>query len=298
MQDEPIVDATQAPKGKWWAKINQRPGARYLRPALGVLPPLLAVVAIVAYPESLRMKAAFVQAHLPLTLPILMVLISIGVRLKDLSSSKGWLALCNYFASGYVTFAIWALVSGQSVKQYIWINDEKVLDKSYSVPLVISAFGLLAVCSLVTVLADAADEKEKGKRGWQVVQALFVGLSLLALLFPYVLFEQKATVEARTGKSLELQAFTVSIGFRDPALNQFLGRSANPLQQCVLYSDIAAKSPENAKAAAFKTFNESDLSNQFLNPADRARDRSTRKKVEVEQAWVVAEVAASGSPGR
>lgn len=270
--------------------------AGYWRPVLGAVVPLLAVVAIVTLPDWLRTRASFFQSHLPLTLPILMVAISIGVRLHDLSSSRGWLGLCNHFASGYVTFAIWALVSAESVKQYIWINEAKVLDRAYSVPLVISAFGLLAVCSLVTVLADS-QSSQKAKRGWQAVQGGLVGLALFALLFPYVLFENKATVEARTGRSLELQSFTVSVGFRDPAYNQFLGRSANPLQQCAMYRSVAAKTSEEARGVALKSFLESDSSNQFVNPAERSRDRAARK-VEVERVWVVAETDTTASAGR
>ena len=299
MQEESATDSPSPQEVEQPRRFEIRkwmPAGRYWRPVAGMLPPLFAVAAIVQFPESLRANATFVQSHLPLTLPILMVAVSIGVRLNDLSTPKGWLGLCNHFSSGYVTFAIWALVSGASVKEYIWINDEKVLDKSYSVPLVVSAFGLLAVCSLVTVLADQSST-ERARRGWQAVQTIFVGLSLMALLFPYVLFEQKATVEARTGRSLELQSFTVSIGFRDPAFNQFLGRSANPLQECVLYRNLAAKTPDAARDAALKSFNESDSSNQFVSPNERSRDRAIRK-VEVERSWVVAEPDAGGTLSR
>jgi hypothetical protein len=150
---------------------------------------------------------------------------------------------------------------------------------------------------LVTALAENA-VVGRSKSGWQVVQGGLVGLSLVALLAPYVLFEQKATVEARTGKSLQLQAFTVSIAFRDAALNQFLGRSSNPLQQSILYRNIAAKTADDAKEAALKAFNESDVSNQFVPAADRGHEHISRK-VEVERAWVVAESSTSAlAPGR
>ncbi len=269
---------------------------KYLRPAGAVIAALGAVLIIVLLPEPLRKIASFVSSHLPLSLPILMVAVSIGVRAHELGSSRGWLGLCNHFAAGYVTFAIWALVSGETVRRYIWINDEKVLDKSYSVPLVIAAFGLLAVCSLVTVLADT--QSSSGiKRGWQFVQASLVVVSLFALLSPYVLFEEKATVEARTGRSLELRSFTVSIGYRDPAYNQHLGRSANPFQQCVIFRSVAAKTPEEAKEAAIKSFIDSEVSNQFLSSSDKLKNRPTRK-VEFEKTWIVAEADTAGSGDR
>jgi hypothetical protein len=250
----------------------------------------MAVIVVVAFPGWLRMRATFVESHLPLSLPILMVLVSIGVRLNELRTLPGRLRLCNYFASGFVTFSIWALVSGESVKRYIWINEEKVLDKSFAVPLVIAAFGLLAVCSIATVLAEAEDPHDAGaKVVWRTVQTVLVGVSLFALLFPYVLFEQKATVERRTGRSLEVQSFTVSVGYRDAALNQHLGRSANPIQQCMIYRNVAAKTPQEAKEVALKTFLESDVSDQFV-PSEKGKDRTSRK-VESESSWVVAESA-------
>ena len=269
---------------------------KYLGPAVAVIAALGVVSVIAIFPEPLRKIASFVSSHLPLSLPILMVAVSIGVRAHELSSSRGWLGLCNHFAAGYVTFATWALVSSASVQRYIWINDKKVLDKSYSVPLVIAAFGLLAVCSLVTVLADT--QLSSGiKRGWKAAQALLVVMSLFALLSPYVLFEEKATVEARTGRSLELQSFTVSIGYRDPAYNQHLGRSANPIQQCAIFRSVAAKTSEEAKVAATKSFVDSEVSNQFLSSSDRLKNRPTRK-VEFEKTWIVAEADSGGSGDR
>lgn len=285
----------------WYEKTIARLNMAW-RPAFGVLVPLLAVVVVVYKPESLSSFAATIPTYLPLTLPILMVLVSIGVRINELSTRQGWLNLCNYFASGFVTFAIWALVSGESVKRYIWINPQKVLDKSYAVPLIVTAFGLLAVCSLVTVLAKERDSKNmpvksEGKRnisltGWQTVQSFFVGLSLLALLYPVVLFEDKATVEARTGKSLELKSFTVSIAYRDPSFNQFLGRSSNPIQHCVIYRSVAAKTPEEAKESSLKIFMESEQSYQYVPNRAKTGDRSP-KKVEIERAWIVAEADTS-----
>jgi hypothetical protein len=282
MQDEPNAKPITW-KQRVWGVVRKS-----WRPSAGALLPLMALVVVVAFPDWLRTKAAFVESHLPLSLPILMVAVSIGVRLNELRSSQGWLRLCNHFASGFVTFAIWALVSGESVKRYIWINEEKVLDKSFAVPLVIAAFGLLAVCSIATVLAEGSHDPGD-KTVWRAVQAVFVGVSFFALLFPYVLFEQKATVEARTGRSLEVQSFTVSVGYRDAALNQHLGRSANPIQQCMLYKNVAAKTLQQAKEVALKTFLESDVSDQFA-PSERGKDRTSRK-VESESSWVVAESA-------
>jgi len=269
---------------------------KYWRPAIAVILALAAVSVIILVPQPLRKVASFVSSHLPLSLPILMVVVSIGVRIHELNSSRGWLGLCNYFAAGYVTFAIWALVSGESVLRFIWINDEKVLDKSYSVLLVITAFGLLAVCSLVTVLAERqSNPGDTGnKRRWQFVQASLVAVSLFALLFPYVLFEDKATVEERTGRSLELRSFTVSIGYRDPSFNQYLGRSANPIQQCAIFRSVAAKTPEEAKKAALKSFMDSEVSNQFISSSDRLKNRPT-KQVEIERTWIVAESDTGGS---
>ena len=255
-------------------------------PILGILAPVIALLAVLFFPHHLGNLAGVITAHLPLTLPILMVLISIGAKVNELSSRQGWLDLCNYFSSGVVTFAIWALVSGESVKRYIWINPQKVLDKAYGVPLVVMAFGLMASCSLVTVLAKNGEEQ---KKLWQSVQGLFLGLSLLALLYPAALFESKATVETRTGKSLELRSFTVSIRYSDPSLDAHLG-STTPLQLCAVFRSIAAKTSDEAKDQAKRNFLQSEQSNQqkYGSKALRAGDRPT-KKVPRESIVIVAE---------
>lgn len=255
---------------------------------IGLAAPFLAFCAIVFFPKQLSSSIAVIPIYLPLALPIIMVLISIGVRINELNNRQGWLDLCNHFASGYVTFAIWALVSSQSVKQYIWINSEKVLDKSYAVPLVVTAFGMLAVCSLVAVLAKKENNDKTTMSNWQTVQAVFVGLSLLALICPIVLFEDKAKVEERTGKSLELKSYTVSIAYRDPSFNQYIGRTSNPLIQCAIYRNVAAKTPSQAKEAITKIFMESEQSYQNAPNLQKGNDQ-LRKKVEFEQTWVVAE---------
>src|SRR3990172_8092585 len=97
------------PKPEKWYKKSMAGLNIAWRPVLGVSVPLLALVVVVFMPVPLSYFAAIIPTYLPLTLPILMVLISIGVRINELGARQGWLDLCNYFASGYVTFAIWAL---------------------------------------------------------------------------------------------------------------------------------------------------------------------------------------------
>ena len=236
---------------------------------------------------QLKKLADAARNNLPLSLPILMVLIAIVVRLHELVEVRGWLSLCNRFASGFVTFSIWAMVSGASVRQYIWINEQKVMDKSYAIVLVVSAFALMIACSLATVLAERPHPNPH-RRLWQAFQALCLAISLIALLFPYFLFEAKADVEARTGHSLELRSFTVAIAYRDAGFNHYLGKSESPIQQCVIFRSIAAKSAPEAKAAALKSFMESDVSNQFVNPKEKAQAHGPLK-VETENSWIVAE---------
>jgi len=235
----------------------------------------------------LKKAADIARNNLPLSLPILMVMITIVVRLHELVEARGWLGLCNWFASGFVTFAIWAMVSGASAKQYIWINEQKVLDKGYAIVLVVSAFGLMIACSLATVLAERAGPNPH-KRLWQVFQGLCLAVSLVALFCPYYLFEAKADVEARTGQSLELRSYTVAIAYRDAAFNQYLGRSRNPVQQCAILRSIAAKSAREARALARTSFLESELSNQFVQVQDRALALAPQK-VELEDSWIVAQ---------
>ncbi len=253
----------------------------WLPPVLvGVLAPLLALCGVLFLPEQLSQFLFLFKEHLPLTLPILMVIISIGVRINELNRRQGWLDTCNSFASGYVTFATWALVSGESVKQYISINKGTFLHKSYAVPLIVSAFGLLAVCSLVTVLAKNSEGNEQSKKGWQTVQALFVGISLLALFYPTVLFEKRETIEKRTGESPDPKSFTVSITYRDPSFDaHYLGSSSDPIRQCAIFHSVIAENLKAAKDSTLNSFMASEKSYQ--------KKAKEPKKVEIER--IVAE---------
>lgn len=101
--------------------------------------------------------------------------------------------------------------------------------------------------------------------------------------FCHLLFEEKKTVEARIGKSLEVRSFAVSIGFRDPTFNQYHGLTTDPIQQRAIFRSIAAKTPQEAKQLALTTFKESPGYYQ------RKGKERTDLKVELEDSWVIAE---------
>jgi len=230
---------------------------------------------------------AFFLDNLPLTLPILTVVLSVMLRPDALTRHDGWLNLCNHFALGLVSFAIWAFVAGQGVDQYIRINPTKVLNKEHSLLLVFGSFIWAGFCSVVSALATIGEDRQQRK--WRLLQVLLVAFSLNLLLMPFYLFEDTVTVEKRLGVSFDEMPFTVSIPFRDPALNLYLGRSTNPITQCAVYRSLTARTPRAARDKALKQFRESDDSLQFV-PAGREVDAAQHKRVEILENLVVASV--------
>lgn len=234
----------------------------------------------------------FFRDNLPLALPILTVVLSIMLRPDSLTKLDGWLNFCNHFARGLVSFAIWAFVAGQGVQQYIRINPTTVLNKDHSLLLVFGAFIWAGFCSVVSAMASIGEEVQHRK--WRIGQAVLVALSLVGLLMPYFLFEKKEAVEKRLGVSFDERQFTVSIPYRDPALNKHLGRSTDPLTQCAVYRSVTARTPREARLSALKQFRASDDALQF-SPNGRASEGAPRRQVEVLENLIVA--APEGSDG-
>jgi hypothetical protein len=226
----------------------------------------------------------FFHDNLPLMLPILTVALSVMLRPDLLTKIDGWLNLSNYFARGLVSFAIWAFVAGQGVKQYIHINPVKVLNKEHCLPLICGAFVWAGFCSVIAALAAIGGEE--AHRKWRLAQAFLFAISLAALFMPFYLFESKITVEHRLGVSFDERPFTVAIPFRDAALNQHLGRTSTPINQCVVYRSVTAKTASDARELALRTFR---ASNEFLQfGKDRRPGNTPPLSVEINENLVVA----------
>lgn len=208
----------------------------------------------------------FMSDNLPLTLPILTVVLSVLLRFQELADFDGWLRLPIPFALGLVNFAIWVLVTSEGVPQYIVINNTQVLDKTIAIPLVLISLGWAASCSVITALAEKASEK---KRLWQVCQVFLLALSVVCVIAPFHLLEDKSTVEKNTGRSFDSRQFIVSIPYRDASLNQHLGRSADPITESFVARHITAKSPSEAIEKAMAMMQTQDLAFNGRPVSDR-----------------------------
>lgn len=204
----------------------------------------------------------FFLDNLPLTLPILTVALSIMLRPDELTNLDGWLNLCNHFALGLVSFAIWAFVAGQGVEKYIVINDHAVLNKEHSLLLVFGSFIWAGFCSVISALASMGPQSQKQK--WRLAQLVLVAISLSFMCMPFYLFESKANVAVKEGISFDEKEYVVSIPYRDPSLNQFLGMSTTPITQCSVARGVTAKSPKQAIFKALSAFRASSEATQFL----------------------------------
>lgn len=228
----------------------------------------------------------FLLENLPLTLPVLTVILSVATRPHELRTLPGLLNTANYFALGLVTFAIWAYVAAQGASQYILVGKETVLNKDYALLLLLGAFTWAGFSAVVTALAE--NSKDRQQRTWQYVQSGIVAVSFVLLISPFFLFEEKEEVEARTGVSFDEVDFTVSIAFQDPALDQHLGRSTDPLKQCQVYRSVSARGRDEAVRIALEQFAESEKSHQFASPSRRANGDEPRS-VQILDSWIVAE---------
>jgi hypothetical protein len=88
---------------------------RWFQLALAGLLLLLVVSgAILISRPGLPLKAmGFLFDNLPLTLPVLTVVLTVLLRPHELATTDGWLRLATPFGLGLVSFAIWAYVAGQ-----------------------------------------------------------------------------------------------------------------------------------------------------------------------------------------
>lgn len=251
-----------------------------------LVPSAVLVVVTIAKPGWIRASFGFLLDNLPLTLPVLTVVMAILLDPRGLGSKIGWVKLTPHFALGLVSFAIWYFVASQGVSDYIPISSSKVLTKDFSFLLLISAFIWAGYISVVAIISES---KSGGANAWWVLRLANLGLSSALLILPFALFESKRAVETRIGASLDLVPFTVGVPFRDPALNQYLGRSTNPLTQVFTFQRIQARTHEQARQIAVDSFMVLPESRQFIQPNQRPGPEAARRPVEVLTALVVAQ---------
>ncbi|MFZ5623306.1 MAG: hypothetical protein ACOY71_02590 [Gemmatimonadota bacterium] len=251
--------------------------------AIGVAAALL--VAVFRFPGVIRGVFQFMLDNLPLTLPVLTVVMSIALDPRGLRSKDGLLRLTGPIALGLVSFAIWYYVAAQAVPDYIFISPQKVLTKEYSLLLLISAFIWAGFCFVVGILNEIQGHADGT---WLGVRIIALALSIAFLMMPFALFEGKSEVERRIGASLDLKRFMVAIPYRDAALNQHLGRSTDPVTQVHTYPGVMAKTPDAAVRIALDSFLVSPASMQFNQSNPRGTAEGLRR-VDVLEAWIVAQ---------
>ena len=245
---------------------------------------------VIVHDRGMRVRDGFemLHANLPLTLPVLSVIMAILLDPRGLTTLKGWLKLTNPIALGLVSFAIWYIVASQGVTDYIRISDKRVLRPDYAVLLVITSFIWAGFCSALGAIAEHTEEGSSGFK-WKGLRCVVFSLSCVLLILPWALFQDKADVEKQIGASLDLRTWSVSIPYRDPALNLYLGRSTTPLTQTQVYSDIRAKTATEAREAAVDRFKKSDSYWQFIPTTSHLTSDQTRRPVEIMDTWLVAQ---------
>lgn len=259
---------------------------------LVLVPAVLLLSVIFLKPAAVRGGFGVLLDNLPLTLPVLSVLMAVLLDPRELGRLEGWLKLTPHFALGLVSFAIWYFVASQGVSGYIAISSRRVLTTDFSFLLLISAFIWAGYSSVVAIIAES---RTNGSPRWQAMRLLNLGLSAALLLLPFGLFEDKKAVEDHIGASLDLIPFSVAVPYRDPALNQHLGRSTDPLTLVYTFAAVSARTADDASRIAADSFLALPESRQFVQPTQRGLPDSARRSVEVLFAQVVAQPAARQS---
>jgi hypothetical protein len=232
-----------------------------------------------------RPSAVFgkVFARLPLWLPIIALLQAVMLAPERVLSTKEFLRLSNPVSLGLVSFGIWYLVTAQGTPGYIRVNDNEMLNAQYAVLFCWAAFIWAGFCSVISVLADT---RYPDRGSWMLFQFLVLVLTLAALRIPFGMLEKREDVEKRIGVSLDVKSFTVTIAYRDPSLNAYLGRSTSPIEQSVTYHHISAKTLKEARAQAMEKLKRSELIHQFSGPA-KGRVQLPPKDIEIIESAVV-----------
>jgi len=267
--------------------LEKPPTPTYHNWHLVVLVPAASLfVLILARPTIIRTGFGFLLDNLPLTLPVLSVTMAILLDPRGLAAKSGWVKLTPHFALGLVSFAIWYFVASQGAGDYITISQSKVLTKEFSFLLLISAFIWAGYTSVVAIISES---RATSSQRWWVLRLANLGLSVALLILPFSLFEDKQSVEKRIGASLDVVSFSVAVPYRDPSLNQYLGRSTDPLTQVFTFQGIRARTHDEARRVAVDSFLTLPESRQFTRPNKRPGTEVVRRAVEVLSAQVVAQ---------
>jgi hypothetical protein len=266
----------------FWTEVRQ-----WLHPILAAICAGVVVYAMVRWPHLVLTSFSSLRDNLPLTLPILTVALSVLLAPHEFASREGVLRLTSYFALGLVSFSIWYFVAAQSADRYIIISPHKVLNKEDALLVVITAFIWAGFCSVVKAVYDNSHVERRAM--WRTVHSALLGFSLAFLILPFFLFEDRSSVERRTGVSFEMKHFSVSIGYRDPAFNQYIGRSTAPITQCYVTHGVAATTRAEAVLRARRSFADTAQYWQFTSPGSHLREGAERRPVEIVGEWTVAQ---------
>jgi hypothetical protein len=247
------------------------------------------LVLVIAFAGAANLRTGFgvLYGYLPLTLPVLSVVMAIAFDPRDLNTLEGWVRLTNAITLGLVAFAIWYFVASQGAGPYVRVGDERVLKTDYSLILVMLSFVWAGFCSVLGVVA--ARIPGATATGFQHVRLLNFWLSVAFLVSPVAFFQTKQDAERELGRSLDVRTFAVSIPYRDPALNLYIGRSTAPLNQVSVYRDIRATTATAAIDSALVQFRSSPEYWQFRASLSRGTQEGDRRPVEIQSEGIVAQ---------
>lgn len=225
--------------------------------------------------------------NLPLTLPVLSVILSTIVGVRELLKGDGWLRLPTSLALGLVSFSIWYQVTAQNTADpVIRISSDKYLMKDYGVLLLVVSFIWATICTVAKVLSETT-AKEKRHFLWYSTQALLLSVSFVALGTPFFLFESGDDLATRLKLEPKERFYSVSVAFIDPALAKWVGVEPGEIVRSYTFKQFRAVTAEDARENALKEFKTLPAAKQFVPPKERPRENPLQ--VEIRDTWVVVE---------
>jgi hypothetical protein len=170
------------------------------------------VLALYALFSHGREYANYVADHLPLLLPLIVVVLSMFTRLGHMKTYESLLTISNDIAIGVISFDIWVLSARSDTTGRILVNAKTMISGSLSLTFLISGVVLAVGC---VVLNQQHFSNRRLKERW-----LLVGLvvSILVYVAPFAVLEPVPVPKPAEQPKLEVALYTVVVPYQDPGI--------------------------------------------------------------------------------
>lgn len=192
---------------------------------------------------------SYLRENLPLTLPILSIILSVMLNIREVVKRGGWAKLSLPVSLGLVSFSIWYLVTTESLadENFIRVGANSILKKDYASLLLIISFIWAAFVGIVLSIPKKPEDGIYNKT-WNVIFSVLLSVSLFGLTIPFFLLENK-----KDYKSVDYASYKVVIPYTDSSISV-------DYKRCEIQRIESANSYEDAIEQAKSRFMNSERS--------------------------------------